>query len=51
MSTIDQIQAKMGRGTIKLASEGMNYAWKIRSGRKNPNYTTSWDGLVVVWGE
>lgn len=46
MSTIDQIQAKMGRGTIKLASEGMNYAWKMRSGRKSPNYTTSWNGLV-----
>lgn len=48
MSTIDQIQAKMGRGTIKLASEGMNYSWKMRSSRKSPNYTTSWDGVVVV---
>jgi len=48
MSTIDQIQAKMGRGSIKLASEGMSYSWKMRSGRKSPNYTTSWDGLVVV---
>ncbi len=48
MSTIDQIQAKMGRGTIRLASEGMNYSWKMRSGRKSPNYTTSWNGLVKV---
>ena len=48
MSTIDQIQAKMGIGTIKLAGVGTNYAWKMRSGRKSPNYTTSWDGLVKV---
>jgi len=48
MSTIDRINAKMGRESIKLASEGMNYSWKMRSGRKSPNYTTSWDGLVRV---
>jgi len=48
MSTIDQIKSKMGRVSIKLASEGMDYSWKMRSGKKSPNYTTSWDGLVVV---
>ena len=48
MSTIDQINNKMGRASIKLASEGMNYGWKMRSGRKSKNYTTSWDGLVVI---
>lgn len=48
MSTIDRINAKMGRESIKLASEGMNYAWKMRSSKKSPNYTTSWDGLVVI---
>ena len=48
MSTIDQIQAKMGRGTIKLASEGMNYSWKMRSSRKSQNYTTSWNGLLSI---
>lgn len=49
MSTIDQIQANMGRGTIKLASEGMNYSWKMRSSRKSSNYTTSWNGLVSIY--
>ena len=48
MSAIDRIQAKMGRGSIKLASEGVSYTWKMRSGRKSPNYTTSWGGLVEV---
>lgn len=46
MSTIDQIQAKMGRGTIKLASEGFARPWKMKQGNKSPNYTTSWDELV-----
>jgi len=49
MSTIDQINSKMGRASIKLASEGMRYDWKMRSGRKSPNYTTSWDGLLYVY--
>lgn len=48
MSIIDRINAKMGRQSIKLASEGMNYAWKMRSSKKSPNYTTSWDGLLRV---
>ena len=48
MSTIDQIQAKMGRGSIKLASEGFARPWKMKQGNKSPNYTTSWDGLVGV---
>ena len=48
MSTIDRINAKMGRESIKLASEGMNYAWKMRSSKRSPNYTTSWDGLLRV---
>jgi DNA polymerase V len=46
MGTIDRINAKMGRDSIKLASEGINYAWKMRSSRKSPNYTTSWDELI-----
>ncbi len=48
MSTIDQFKSKIGRGSIKLASEGMNYSWKICSGRKSPNYTTSWDGIKII---
>ncbi len=46
MSTIDRINAKMGRESIKLASEGMAYAWRMRSSKKSPKYTTSWDDLL-----
>jgi DNA polymerase V len=48
MSTIDQINSKMGRATIKLGSEGMSYSWKMRSSRKSLNYTTSWNGLLSI---
>lgn len=48
MSTIDRINAKMGRQSIKLASEGINYAWKMRSSKKSPNYTTSWNEIKVI---
>lgn len=48
MSTIDRINSKMGRESIKLASEGFARPWKMKQGNKSPNYRTSWDGLVRV---
>ncbi len=48
MSVMDQINTRMGRGTIKLASEGFKQHWKMKQGNKSPNYTTNWDGLICV---
>lgn len=48
MSTIDRINTRMGRESIKLASEGFASPWKMKQGNKSPNYTTHWDGLVLV---
>lgn len=48
MSVMDQINARMGRGTLKLASEGFKQPWKMKQGNKSPNYTTSWDELICV---
>jgi DNA polymerase V len=48
MSTIDRINSKMGRESIKLASEGFARPWKMKQGNKSANYTTSWDGLLSV---
>ena len=48
MSTIDGINAKMGRESIKLASEGFTRPWNMKQGNKSPNYTTRWDQLVRV---
>ncbi len=48
MSVMDQINARMGRGTLKLASEGFKQLWKMKQGNKSPNYTTNWDELICV---
>jgi len=48
MCVMDQINARMGRGTLKLASEGFKQPWKMKQGNKSPNYTTCWDELICV---
>lgn len=48
MSTIDKINSKMGRESIKLASEGFARPWKMRQENQSQHYTTDWSGLVSV---
>lgn len=48
MSTVDRINAKMGRESIKLASEGFARPWKMKQGNKSPNYTTRWDQILIA---
>ena len=48
MGVIDAINARMGRGTIRLASEGITKNWLMRRGNKSQNYTTDWDELICV---
>ena len=56
MQTIDTINQKMGRATIKLASEGMqknkggkiNQPWRMKQEMMSPRYTTCWDELLEV---
>jgi len=48
MQVIDQINARMGRNTLKLASEGFRQPWKMKQGNKSPSYTTCWDELICV---
>lgn len=48
MSTLDQINRKMGKGALKLASDGVEQEWKMKRGNKSPAYTTRWDELPVV---
>lgn len=48
MTVVDGINKKMGRESIKLASEGFKRPWKMKQGNKSPCYTTRWNELVVV---
>jgi DNA polymerase V len=42
------INARFGRGTVRLAAEGFNKAWLPRTELRSPNYTTKWEELPVV---
>jgi DNA polymerase V len=48
MVTMDAINKKMGKESIKLASEGFKRPWKMRQENKSASYTTNWKELVKV---
>ncbi len=50
MHALDTINQKMGRATLKLASEGVQrqQPWRMKQALKSPAYTTSWDALLKV---
>lgn len=48
MNAMDSINQKMGRESIKLASEGFRRPWRMRQENKSKNYTTRWDELLTV---
>lgn len=48
MNVLDAINKKMGRDSIKLASEGFKRPWKMKQGNKSPNYTTKWNDIPPV---
>ena len=48
MNAIDQVNARMGRSTIRLASEGFKQSWRMKQVNRSPNYTTNWDELICV---
>ena len=48
MRTLDSINEKYSRGTIKLASEGIERTWVMRRNYKSPNYTGDWKELPSV---
>ena len=48
MTTLDEINAKMGRGTVRSAGEGIQKAWAMRSDNKSKAFTTDWQQLAVA---
>lgn len=48
MGVLDGINGKYGRGTVRLAAEGVEKAWQMRRGNLSPGYTTDWDSLPVA---
>lgn len=48
MATLDEINARMGRGTVRSAGEGMQKSWAMRSDNKSKAYTTDWTQLAIA---
>jgi DNA polymerase V len=48
MESVDYINKKWGRDTIKLAAMGVEESLKMRQNRKSPRYTTSWEEMLVA---
>lgn len=48
MLTLDDINKKMGRDCLKLASEGFKRPWRMKQENKSPSYTTKWNELLCV---
>jgi DNA polymerase V len=48
MKTLDTLNQRYGRGTVKVSTQGAFKDWQMLQERKSPNYTTSWDEVPVV---
>ena len=47
--TVDQLNAKLGRGTVRILSAGpKDAAWKLRAEYRSPRWTTRWEELPRV---
>jgi DNA polymerase V len=48
MLTVDSINQTFGRGTIRLALEGLDQHWKMRASRRSRAFTTQLSDVVVA---
>ena len=48
MHLVDKVNARMGRGTIRFAAQGIRTDWQMRQQRRSPRYTTRLNELVSV---
>lgn len=48
MRTLDRINAKWGRETLRPAATGIDRSWTMRQERRSPRYTTAWAELPIA---
>lgn len=48
IEVMDKINTRMGGGTIRLTSEGIQQSWMMKRERISQEYTTNWDELLGV---
>ena len=47
MAALDAVNARYGKGTLKLSQDGSRRSWQMRQEHKSPAYTTNWDELPL----
>ncbi len=48
MATLDVINQRWGRGTLRSAAEGMEKPWQMKRQRLSPSYSTDWEELPTA---
>lgn len=51
MSAMDRVNARYGRGSLLVASAGLEAdrrAWSMKQDRRTPRYTTNWDEMPIA---
>ena len=53
MGVLEELNQRYGRGTVKLASAGIQatgerVSWAMRQEHRSPAYTTCWEEMLVV---
>ena len=47
MIALDKINARYGKGTLKLSHDGSTRCWATKQEKKSPEYTTSWNEIPI----
>lgn len=47
MLTMDSLNSRFGKGTVRLSQDGSRRAWTMRQDRKSPEYTTNWEKIAI----
>ncbi|MDF3919296.1 DUF4113 domain-containing protein [Salinicola salarius] len=45
MGVMDELNQKMGRGTVRIGSPSAGAAWYLRCAHRSPRYTTRWEEI------
>lgn len=48
MATLDDLNQRMGRGTVKLGMPSPGAAWHLRCANRSPRWTTRWKELPII---
>ncbi|GAB2796574.1 Y-family DNA polymerase [Halomonas shantousis] len=48
MATLDELNRRMGRGTVRLGMASDDAAWQLRCAQRTPRWTTRWDEIPRI---